>query len=89
MRRGIRVFRPEMTNVWELIAAMYFAMQQEGEIAPEVEMFEGRPWVARVTWASRRSDPGEAAGPPRSGRPDAPGPEAARRPRRPDQDEDA
>ena len=89
MRRGIRVFRPEMTNVWELIAAMYFAMQQEGEIAPEIEMFEGRPWVARVTWADGRSDAGEAAGPPRNGRPDAPGPEAGRRPRRPDQDEDA
>ncbi len=64
MRRGIRVFRPEMTNVWELIAAIYSAMQRDGKIASEIEMFEGRPWIARVTWADGRSDPGEAAGPP-------------------------
>lgn len=51
--RGLRVFRPEMSGVWELIAAIYWAMGREGEIAPEVERFEGRPWIARVTWADR------------------------------------
>lgn len=56
-RRGVGVFRPEMTNVWELMATSYSAMGREGKLPPEIEAFEGRPWLQRMTWAGRSPHP--------------------------------
>jgi hypothetical protein len=49
-RRGFRVVRPEMTNVKELIEAVFAAMSERGRLVPEIINREGPPLIRRVTW---------------------------------------
>ena len=48
--KGLKIVRPEMTNVAELVAAVIAKMGEYGELSPEIINFEGKPMVRRVTW---------------------------------------
>ncbi len=52
MPRGIKVFRPEMTNVPELVSAVIATMSKYGQVVPEVIDMEGTPMVRRIYWAT-------------------------------------
>lgn len=46
--RGIRVYRPEMRNVQELIEAIVARLETRGQVVPEIIQFEGRPMIRRL-----------------------------------------
>jgi hypothetical protein len=48
--KGIKVYRPEMQNVAELIQAIAAKLQERGEVVPEIINFEGRPMVRRLVF---------------------------------------
>lgn len=50
--KGIKIFRPEMTNVAELVSAVIGAMSRHGPVEPEIINMEGSPMVRRVHWAT-------------------------------------
>lgn len=51
--KGIRVYRPEMQNVAELIQAITARLQERGEVVPEIINFEGSPMVRRLVFHPR------------------------------------
>jgi hypothetical protein len=51
--KGLRVYRPEMQKVAELIQAIAAKLQERGEVVPEIINFEGRPMVRRLVYHRR------------------------------------
>ena len=55
--KGIKIFRPEMDNVAELVSAVIGKMSEYGQVQPEIINMEGSPMVRRVFWAKPPESP--------------------------------